>query len=137
MDWQQLLLFQFFPRKRCQPTLQCLNGNYSRDMEGDPYNTILSNKIKYYQFYQFLIFKGFAPLNISLLPSLSLLTSHSFIHLQVMMMMNCFCNMVDRQKVFSLISSRGLCQRSSPSRISDMPRVGFEPVQNLHSGFVE
>ena len=139
MDWQQLLLFQFFPRKRCQPPLQCLNGNYNRDMEGDPYNTILSNKIKYCQFYQFLIFKGFAPLNISLLPSLSLLTLHSFIHLQVMMMMmmNCFCNRVDRQKVFSLISSQGLCQRSSPLRISDMPQAGLEPVQNLHSGFVE
>ena len=29
------------------------------------------------------------------------------------------------------------CQRSSPSRISDMPRAGFEPAQNLSSGFVE
>ena len=53
------------------------------------------------------------------------------------MMMNCFCGMVDRQKVFSLISSRDHCQWSSPSRISDTPRVGFEPAQSLSSGLVE
>ena len=35
------------------------------------------------------------------------------------------------------ISSRGYCQRSSPSRISDMPRAGDEPAQNLSSGSVE
>ena len=38
-----------------------------------------------------------------------------------MMMMNCCCGMVDQRKVFSLISSRDHCQRSSPSRISDTP----------------
>ena len=53
------------------------------------------------------------------------------------MMRNCFCGMVDRQKAFSLISSRDHCQRSSPSWISDMLRARFEPVQNLSSGFVE
>ena len=53
------------------------------------------------------------------------------------MMMNCFCGMVDRRKAFSLISSRDNCQRSSPSRISDTPRAGFEPAQNLSSGLVE
>ena len=53
----------------------------------------------------------------------------------MMMMMNGFCGMIDRQKVFSLISSRNHCQRSSPWRISDMPRAGFEPAQNLSSGF--
>ena len=52
-------------------------------------------------------------------------------------MMNCFCGMVDRRKAFGLISSRDHCQRSSPSRISDTPWAGFEPVQNLSSGFVE
>ena len=36
-----------------------------------------------------------------------------------MIMMNCFCSMVDRRKAFSLISSLDHCQRSSPSRISD------------------
>ena len=55
----------------------------------------------------------------------------------MMMMMNCFCGMVDRRKAFGLISSRDHCQRSSPSRISDMPRVGFEPAQNLSPGAVE
>ena len=40
-------------------------------------------------------------------------------------------------KAFSLIFSRDHCQRSSPSRISDTPRAGFEPAQNLSSGLVE
>ena len=48
-----------------------------------------------------------------------------------------FGGMVDPRKAFSLISSREYCQRSSPSRISNMPRAGLEPVQNLSSGFVE
>ena len=55
----------------------------------------------------------------------------------MMMMMNCFCGMVDRRKALSLISSRDHCQRSSPSRISDKPRAGFEPAQNLSSDLVE
>ena len=59
------------------------------------------------------------------------------IMMMMMMMMNCFCGVVDRRKAFSLISSRDHCQRSSPSRISDTPRAGFEPAQNLSSGFVE
>ena len=53
----------------------------------------------------------------------------------MMMMMNCFFGMVDRRKAFTLISSRDHCQRSSSSRISDTPRAGFEPAQNLGSGF--
>ena len=55
----------------------------------------------------------------------------------MMIMMNGFCGMVHRRKKFSLISSRDHCQRSSPSRISDTPRAGFEPAQNLSSGLVE
>ena len=55
----------------------------------------------------------------------------------MMMMMNRFCGMVDRLKAISVISSRDHCQRSSPSRISDTPRAGFEPAQNLSSGLVE
>ena len=55
----------------------------------------------------------------------------------MMMMINCFCGMVDRRKTFSFISSRDHCQRSSPSRISDTPRAGFEPAQNPSSGLVE
>ena len=54
-----------------------------------------------------------------------------------MMMMNYFCGMVDRQKMFSLISSRNHCQRSSPSQISDTPQARFEPAQNLSLGLVE
>ena len=57
--------------------------------------------------------------------------------MMMMMMMNCFCGMVDRRKAFSLISSRGHCQRSSPSRVSNTPRAGFEPAQNLSSDLVE
>ena len=57
--------------------------------------------------------------------------------LMMKMMMNCFCGMVGRRKAFNLISSRDHCQRSSPSRISDTPRVGLEPAQNLSSGLVE
>ena len=51
--------------------------------------------------------------------------------------LNCFCGMVDRRNAFSLISSRDHRQRSSPSRIFDMPPAGFEPVQNLSSGLIE
>ena len=53
------------------------------------------------------------------------------------MMINCFCGMVDQQNGFSLIFSRHHCQWSLPLRISDTPRAGFEPAQNLSSGFVE
>ena len=52
-------------------------------------------------------------------------------------LMNCFCGMVDRRKVFSLISSRDHFQWSSPSQISDTPRAGFEPALNLSSDFAE
>ena len=47
--------------------------------------------------------------------------------LVLMMMMSCFCGMVDRRKAFNFNSSRDHCQRSSPSRISDMLWAGFEP----------
>ena len=52
-------------------------------------------------------------------------------------MMNCFWGMVDRRKTFSLFSSADHCQRSLPSRISDTPRAGFEPDENLSSGFLD
>ena len=55
----------------------------------------------------------------------------------MMMMMNCFCGMVDRRNALSLISNRDHCQRFSPSQISNTLRVGFEPAQNLRSGFIE
>ena len=53
------------------------------------------------------------------------------------LMMNCLCGMIDLQKAFSLISSHDHCQRSSPSRISNTSWAGFEPAQNLSSGFIE
>ena len=43
----------------------------------------------------------------------------------------------ERHSFPGLISSRDHCHRSSPSRISDTPRAGFEPAQNLSSGLVE
>ena len=58
-------------------------------------------------------------------------------YMKYMMMMNCFCGMNDQPKAFSLISSWDHCKRSSPSRISDTQRAGFEPVQNLSSGLLE
>ena len=47
------------------------------------------------------------------------------------MMMNCFCGMVDQRMALSFISSRDHCQKSSPSRISETPQAGFEPAHNL------
>ena len=51
--------------------------------------------------------------------------------------LNCFCGMADQRKTFSLISSHDHCQRSSPSRITDMLQTGFEPARNVSSGLVE
>ena len=51
--------------------------------------------------------------------------------------MNCFCGMVDQWRTVSLVSNWDHCQRSSQPEISDMPQTGFEPVQNLISGFIE
>ena len=46
--------------------------------------------------------------------------------------------MVDRQKVFSLaLFPAGIIIKFSPSRISDMLRIGFEPLESLIPGFVE
>ena len=55
----------------------------------------------------------------------------------MMIMINCFCGMIDRRKVLGLISSRDHCQRSSPSQMSDTPQAGFEPAQISKSGFAE
>ena len=57
--------------------------------------------------------------------------------MMMMIMMNFFCAIVDRRKALSLISSRDLCQRSSPSQICDTLPARFESAQNLISGFVE
>ena len=42
-----------------------------------------------------------------------------------------FWCLVDRWKAFSFISSWDHCLRSSPFRISDTPRAGFEPARGL------
>ena len=55
----------------------------------------------------------------------------------MMMIMNCFCGVVDRRKTIRLISIRDHCQRSSPSPVSETPRAGFETAHNLSSGLVE
>ena len=56
---------------------------------------------------------------------------------QMMMMVDCFCGMVDRRKALSLTSSRDHYQRLSPLEISDTLQTRSEPLQNLSSGFVE
>ena len=55
----------------------------------------------------------------------------------MMMMMNCFCEIVDRRKTFSIISSRNHCQIFSASQISDTPQAWFEPAWNPSSSFFE
>ena len=57
--------------------------------------------------------------------------------MMIMMMMNCFCGMVDQRKIFSVISSRDQYQRSSLLRISETLQAGFEPARNLSLGLVE
>ena len=57
--------------------------------------------------------------------------------MRIMMMMNCFCGLVDRRKTFNLISSRDHFQRPSPSRIFDTLGARYEPAKNQSSGFVE
>ena len=83
-------------------------------------------------------------LHIKILINLSSTTDFSLlcveyisISLMMMKMMNCFCSMVDRRKVLSLIFSLDHCQRSSPSPIFDTPPARIEPEQNLSSGLVE
>ena len=58
-------------------------------------------------------------------------------HMMIMMLMNCFCGIVDWRTAFSLMSCRDHCQRSSPWQIPHTLRAGFEPAQNQSSGLVE
>ena len=55
----------------------------------------------------------------------------------MMIMMNCFSGMVDRRKLISIIFSRNLYQRFSPSKISDVPGAGFKSLPKIKSNFVE
>ena len=79
--------------------------------------------ISYFYIYQYLIF--------------NMLTVAQGVQQSLMMIINCFCGMVDWRKAFSLISSREHCRRPLPSRIFNTPRAGFEPAQNLSSGLIE
>ena len=66
--------------------------------------------------------------------SMSLEADLLFISWNLMMMMNCFCGMVNQRKKLSLKSGS---QRFSLSQISDTVQARFKPVQSLSSGFVE
>ena len=57
--------------------------------------------------------------------------------LLLLLLLNCFCGMVDQPKAFSLISSQDHCQRSSPLQISNKLWARYEFVQNLSSGVAE
>ena len=54
-----------------------------------------------------------------------------------MMMISCFCGMVDQRKAFKLISTWDYWQRSSQSQIFDTPQARFEHAQNLRSAVAE
>ena len=59
-------------------------------------------------------------------------------HLTMMMMilmMNLFYGMTETWKVLIFISGWVHCQELSSLKISNMLQEGFEPVQNLNSGF--
>ena len=55
--------------------------------------------------------------------------------MKMKIMMNFFHGMVDQWKVFSLISRRDHCQRSSSSRTFDTLQRGFEPWTSAESEF--
>ena len=102
----------------------------------------IENSLIHTVFPRYLIFKLQQELNISdfyLSWKIVVLGKSVFLNRKKLFkdeLVNYFCGMVDRRKAISLISSRNHCQRSSPSRISDMPRTGFEPAQNLSLGLV-
>ena len=104
--------------------------------------TWIENSLIHTVFPRYLIFKLQQDLNISdfyLSRKIVVLGKSVFLNRKKLFkdeLMNYFCGMVDRRKAISLISSRNHCQRSSPSRISDMPRTVFEPAQNLSLGLV-
>ena len=104
--------------------------------------TWIENSLIHTVFPRYLIFKLQQDLNISdfyLSRKIVVLVKSVFLNRKKLFkdeLMNYFCGMVDRRKAISLISSRNHCQRSSPSRISDMARTVFEPAQNLSLGLV-
>ena len=57
--------------------------------------------------------------------------------MMLMIIMNCFCGMVDYKKTLILITSWEICQTLSPSWNSGTRQAGFVPAQNLSSHLVE
>ena len=57
--------------------------------------------------------------------------------MKMIIMINCFSEMFEQQKGFSLIYSRDHCPRSLLSRISHTPRARFETAVSLILGLVE
>ena len=53
--------------------------------------------------------------------------------LMMMMMMNCYCGMVDRRKVFTPYFQPG----SLSEILTIVNQAGFEPTENLSSDFAE
>ena len=88
----------------------------------------------FYHVYRILIIGGFGSGKTNAL--LNLMKQQSEIHM-TMMMMNCFCEIVDRQKLFSFISIWDSYQRFLQLQISDTLQARCEPMQNLRSSFSE
>ena len=95
----------------------------------------LVNKFKQNLHFFFSVFIVVLDKRVNILCSIASISRATMI--MMMMMMTCFCGMVDQRKAFRLVSSRDHCQRPSPSRISDTPRAGFEPAENLSSNLVK
>ena len=106
--------------------------------------TVLLEKILYHDLCMRIFFAAYF-LCIFVVPSrhwLMVLWKHIHLSVSQSVMMNLwwwivFYCMVDRWKMFSLISNCNHCQRSSSSRISDTPLVEFKPAQNMSSSLVE
>ena len=111
-EQKQIKLFPWY-------TLQAMQDHTNQNMKGG-YWFVSFNRVTF----------AIANENNKVIDTVSLFRCESLVIEMMMMMMrmNCLCGMVDRRKEFSLISSRDYCQRSSPSRISDPPRAGFEPT---------
>ena len=97
----------------------------------------LVNKFKQNLHFFFSVFIVVLDKRVNILCSIASISRATMIMMMMMMMMTCFCGMVDQRKAFRLVSSRDHCQRPSPSRISDTPRAGFEPAENLSSNLVK
>ena len=99
-------------------------------------NTVCNFKIHSFCFLLNVINASSGPRAVLPLSSFSKIRNiHGAFLMMMMMMMNCFCGMVDQRNGFILISNQNHCQRSSPLRISDKLQVRLKPAQN--SGLVK